>query len=340
MRKRVLSLPLFALGWALSPAPLAAAPNEIPPTQLADAASSQPPSPDEIVVIGSRLPTPADAAVPDRSYDRDAVRSFGASNVGEVVGNVSAQSRNGLGEDPIVLLNGRRISGFSEISGLPPEAVRKVDVLPEKVALGYGYGPGRRVINVVLLDNFRASTLDAWASAPTEGGRSSARATASSLRIDHSTRWSLDGTYQADTALLESERKIGTDPLESPFDLMGNIEGASAGEIDPALSSLAGHLLTIAGVPATAAARPPALADFVPTADRPNSTDQGRYRTLLPSARRATLNGTISGFVLGSLSGTLNLRAERASANQLLGLPGLTLALPASNPFSPFQAPV
>src|SRR5436305_2763706 len=106
MRKRVLSLPLFAWLSAFSTAGIAAAPAQGPQVELTDAHASDTQSRDEIVIIGVR--TPAEAAVPEKSYDRDAVRSFGAGNVAEVVSNVSAQSRNGVGEDPIVLLNGRR----------------------------------------------------------------------------------------------------------------------------------------------------------------------------------------------------------------------------------------
>jgi len=332
--------PLLALAGALTPAALRAAPAPAPlpgEAQPLDGQAGE--SAGEIVVIGIRRPAPADLIPPEKRYSQDEVRSFGAGNVAEVVDAVSARSRNGLGEAAIVLLNGRRISGFGEINGLPPEAVKSVDVLPEKVALAYGYGPGRRVINVVLLDRFAATTLDASASAATEGGRASGRAATGTVRISGTTRWSLDGSYQRETMLLESERAIRADPVEAPYDIVGNLFGMS-GEIDPRLSLLAGSPVSVAAVPASASARIPALQDFLGSAGRLNVTAQAPYRSLLPRAEKASLNGTVSGFVLGTLSGTLNLRADRTEADERLGLPGAVLVLPAGNPFSPFQSPV
>ena len=60
---------------------------------------------------------------------------------------------------PVVLLNGQRIAGFGEIRELPPEAIERVDILPEETALNYGYRADQRVINIVLKENFRAVTV-------------------------------------------------------------------------------------------------------------------------------------------------------------------------------------
>ena len=48
--------------------------------------------------------------------------------------------------------------------------------------------------------------------------------------------------------------------------------------------ALAGQLVTVAGVPASAANGAPALAAFLPGANSPNFTDLGRYRTLIPES--------------------------------------------------------
>ena len=43
------------------------------------------------------------------------------------------------------LLNGQRTSGYQDIGSLPPEAIDKVEVLPEPAALKFGYPPSRRI---------------------------------------------------------------------------------------------------------------------------------------------------------------------------------------------------
>src|SRR3546814_18889125 len=72
---------------------------------------------------------------------------------------------------PVILLNGKRISSFSEIQDIPSEAVARVDILPEQVALSYGYAPTQKVVNIVLRQRFRAETADLRAGATTQGGR-------------------------------------------------------------------------------------------------------------------------------------------------------------------------
>ena len=39
----------------------------------------------------------------------------------------------------MLLVNGRRISGFRELRDIPTEANERVEILPEEVALKYGY---------------------------------------------------------------------------------------------------------------------------------------------------------------------------------------------------------
>ena len=62
------------------------------------------------------------------------------------------------GAQPLVLLNGRRVSSYRELRDIPIEAIQRVDILPEEVALKYGYRADQRVVNVVLKSNFRSTT--------------------------------------------------------------------------------------------------------------------------------------------------------------------------------------
>ena len=151
-------------------------------------------------------------------------------------------------------------------------------------------------------------------------------------------RFNAEVRYQRSGALLESERDLIQSAPSTPFDLAGNV-GASpfvpGAEIDPALSAAAGTPVTVAAVPASAATGAPALADFVPGANRPNVTDLGRFRTLLPQTDSLTLNATLNRTLLG-VSATFNARVGTTSSESRLGLPSLTLILPGANPYSPF----
>ncbi|MFK5143505.1 hypothetical protein ACI4A9_28795, partial [Klebsiella pneumoniae] len=71
---------------------------------------------------------------------------------------------------PVILLNGMRISSFREMRGLPPEAIRRVEVLPEQVALKYGYRPDQRVVNFILKDKFRSIDTETSLNLPARGG--------------------------------------------------------------------------------------------------------------------------------------------------------------------------
>jgi hypothetical protein len=108
----------------------------------------------------------------------------------------------------VVLLNGRRISSFAEIRDIPPEAIERVDIFPEEVALKYGYRADQRVVNFVLRRRFRAVTTEASALAATEGGRETYNSQFDLLRIQNGGRVNIDVQYQHATPLLESQRDI------------------------------------------------------------------------------------------------------------------------------------
>ncbi|MBL7373368.1 hypothetical protein INQ23_29050, partial [Escherichia coli] len=72
-------------------------------------------------------------------------------------------------EQPVILISGRR-SSMNEVRDLPTEAIDRIDILPEEVALQYGYGPTQKVINFVLRNRFRAVTTVLEGQMPTAGG--------------------------------------------------------------------------------------------------------------------------------------------------------------------------
>ncbi len=346
-----------ALLAACAPAAILAqtAADPAPPVQPVDPAPAQPAAqPDEeelldeygdeeeaIVITGERErgAVPGDIP-PEIQLDSRDIRALGASNLSELLEALAPQVQSGRGRGdgpPVVLLNGKRISGISEIRNLPPEAVERVDILPEEVALKYGYRADQRVVNFVLRRRFRTITVETEAGLATDGGRPSYEGEVSILRIDREGRWNVDAEYERETALLESERNL-IPRSTSNFGETGNIGSAIPGaEVDPALSAMLGEPVTLAAVPASALTGAPALGDFTADVDE---LDERRFRTLLGSSEEFSLNGTYSSTIFGNVSATANARFDQATSTSLLGLPAAEFDIPASSPFSPFVTDV
>ncbi len=366
MRFKFLSALLLA-GTSLTPAHAQATPPPAaPPATPAPPARPQPeppaaeaPARDEasapgvtstndhdITVTGVRLRGEAEGNIrPEVRLDENAVRSYGAATIGELVDALAPQTRSGRGRQsgqPVILLNGQRIANFGEIRELPPEAIERVDILPEEAALNYGYRPDQRVINIILKENFRSVTIAGGITLATAGGQTSYDGNANILRISRTSRWSIDGRYTTGDSLQESERDIIQSAPALPYDLTGNVGSFPynpATQVDPALSALVGQPVTVAGVPVSAATGAPTLASFVPGANNPNVTDLGRYRTLIPENEVFNINGTYSRR-FGRVGATVNLRYNRNTSESRLGLPSLALQLPDTNPYSPFSQDV
>lgn len=332
----------FAL--LLAAVPYAAAAQQKGPDQQGKAGRTTPATAqgeedegDDIVVQGARnLPGAVIGNVePENQLGPAEIRSFGVNSVAELLAALAPQTRSGRGDGaPVVLVNGRRVSGFSEIRDLPTEAILRVDILPEEVALKHGYSADQRVVNFVLRPRFRAITAELEAQVATDGGRAGPNAEVDLLRINRQGRISLHLGYSENSALTESER--GVVSAASPFAIGGNVAGLGGQEIDPALSALAGTPATIAGVPALAASGVPTLADFAETAGRANNTDPAPFRTLLPATHNFDANLVYSRTVFSNVGATVNARLSTSDSQAQLGLASAALVLPQGNPFSPF----
>ena len=337
-RRLLGSVSLLAGMCAGLPLPALAAPpaaHPAPPPADTGAEEDQ-----EIVVKGQRLPGAVVGDIPaELQYSPADIRAYGVSSVSDLLDELAPQIRSDRGrggEAPAVLLNGRRISSFSEIRDIPTEAILRVDILPEEVALKYGYSADQRVVNIVLRRRFRAITSEGDGSTTTKGGGDSGTGDLDLLRIHGDSRFNLDVKYQATDSLTESQRGIMSAATGRPFDLTGNITGIGGAEIDPALSDAAGQSVTIAGVPASAASGAPSLADFVPTANHPNVTDVSPYRTLTPLTHDFKLNSVFAHPISRRVTATINGTFEISNSETLHGLPGASLLVPSTDPFSPF----
>lgn len=129
-----------------------------PPSTTASA-TAQPDTGDEDIVVTGKPPRGSvigDIPPVNVLSSRD-VKSTGATSLDELLDAIAPDigvARGAGAARPLVLLNGRRVSSYRELRDIPIEAVSRVDILPEEVALKYGYSPDQKVVNVVLQKRF------------------------------------------------------------------------------------------------------------------------------------------------------------------------------------------
>lgn len=293
-----------------------------------------PGTPQDIVVTGQRL---FGDVVPERNLDQDAIESYGVSTVDDLIGEVQAEL--GEGEDPVILVNGERVDSLQDIGAYPVEILRNLQVLPRGSAVRVGGRTGQRVISLTLKRNMRAVTLTAAPKIATDGDWHAGRGEALFTFLHGVTRANIGFRVRDESSLLESERGIIQPEQNLPFAIEGNIVGFpnTAGEIDPVLSALAGHVVTVARVPGSAN---PTLADFASGSDQENSTNLGQFRTLRPNTRNYDFNGTFNTRLAPWLSSNVTLHLNRNTSDSLRGLPSASFILPVTNKFSPFSRDV
>jgi hypothetical protein len=207
----------------------AAPPQTAPQTPPASAPAASAPvvAGDDVVDLGTVEATGARARgsvnsdiPPDVTLTAEQIQAYGASDIAELLTYLEPLTRSSRGRadgQPVLLVNGRRISGFQEIQGIPTEAIERTEILPEEVALEYGYRADQRVVNFVLKSNFRSLVGQLSGRAPTQGGRTVGEIEGNVLNIAGPTRWSMDAEYERSTPLYESERDIDRDPAAGEF---------------------------------------------------------------------------------------------------------------------------
>ncbi len=222
----VLMLPLLALAAGPAVEVPASADTGAPATPPPPAAG-QTPQAGDIVVYGDQLRIAGQVQAPQppiTTMDEAEVASLGATSIADLLAAIAPQTNSGRGRGgsgsfagmPIILVNGLRISSFRELRDYPPEAIRRVEILPEEVALRYGYSPDSRVVNFILKDNFFTRYGELEYSQPDRGGDGTVQGQAGLLRIKGA-RWT-SLTLKADhtSPLTEAERGVvqasGTTP--------------------------------------------------------------------------------------------------------------------------------
>uniref|UniRef100_UPI0035C99CFF TonB-dependent receptor n=1 Tax=uncultured Sphingomonas sp. TaxID=158754 RepID=UPI0035C99CFF len=217
---------LLTLALAATPALAMAQQATAPKATAAKAAKKPAPAPvaddseegPDIVVQGQKQPGSVIGDIPpEQTLGQADIRSYGVGSITELLDELAPQIRSdrGSGGTPVVLLDGHRISGFSEIRDLPTEAISRVEILPEEVALKYGYPADQKVVNIVLRRRFRAATVELSDKLATEGGRNAPQAELDLLKIANKGRVNLHLEYQPVDALTENERGIAPTTREA-----------------------------------------------------------------------------------------------------------------------------
>ncbi len=167
-----------------------------------------------IVVIGSHLKIPGSVDAPQPpidTLDEEDIASYGATSISDLLADIAPETGSGRGRGsggPVILVNGQRIASFRELRDYPPEAIRRVEILPEEVALRYGYAPDQRVVNFILKDHFHSRTAEAEATEPDRGGTATEKGQLGLLRIDRNQRLNITAKADHTSALTEAERGV------------------------------------------------------------------------------------------------------------------------------------
>jgi TonB dependent receptor len=147
--------------------------------------------------------------------------SYGADSLSDLVDALRPLTRSSRSDQMAVVLINGRLAGQTEFDNLPREAIERVEVLPESVALQYGFSENQRVLNFVLREHYSAVPARATESGATEGGGEALAADASIVRLDDEARFTLLAGYKDNAWLRESDRGIDV-PDNSYYTLMPN----------------------------------------------------------------------------------------------------------------------
>ncbi|WP_338447313.1 hypothetical protein V5F89_05905 [Pelagerythrobacter marensis] len=282
----------------------------------------------DIVVTAPRYGEAVVAA--ETEIAEDEIAAQGAASISELLERLSPLI-DPSGEEPVILVNGEDVGFDRSILAYPPEALQRLGVLEPGAAARYGHPAGKRVINLVLKKQFARRTVDLAARAPTRGGRHGGDLSIGQVAISGPTRWNVQGRVSFDSALRESARDVRREAV----DLAGYVAALDGGEIDPALSAVAGRIVTVAPLPGAFAGSRPALADFARPRDPASVVDAARFANLLPAQRNASLNLGI-GRRIGAFNAAVNLTASASESVDHRGLPVVSAILPADSRWSPF----
>ena len=195
---------------------------------------------DEIVVEAAAPGAVIGDIPPENQLKPAQIAAYGDSTINDLLNDIAQQTQSDQGRGntaPIILVNGKRVSGVNEVGDLPTESILRVDILPEEVALRYGYGAQQKVVNIILRRRFRAKLFDLNGSESTEGGGESDMADANYSRIHDNDRVNVVARVRTQESILESDRGVSSTAgtVRDPTGVIGNDSGART--LEPATNT-------------------------------------------------------------------------------------------------------
>lgn len=203
---------LAIAAFTATPALAQVEPAQAPPTAQDPGGDFEESDGGEIVVTAERLRGQVDTDVPPvLELEEEEIASYGAGSIEELLELLAPQTGSGRGRGdgrPVFLINGQRVGGFREFRRYPPEAIQKVEVLPEEVALQFGYPADQRVINFILKENYSSREVEGEYGQPEQGGTSNGEIELSQLSIAGNRRMNIGLELGSNSMLTEAERDI------------------------------------------------------------------------------------------------------------------------------------
>lgn len=191
-------------------APVATAPSGQPQPEPETEFGS---GPGEIVVSAARRRGQLDVEqAPLLELNEQDIAAEGVTSIAELIAQITNQTGSsrgrGGGGQPVILINGIRVGSFREFSNYPPEALDRVEVFPEEVAQRFGFPPDRRVVNLILKENYNSTEVELEFEGPDRGGSYTREQELGYLTIANGARINANLTLQDTSMLTEDERDI------------------------------------------------------------------------------------------------------------------------------------
>jgi hypothetical protein len=172
-----------------------------------DSPGSAPQTPMEITITAPRGSATGGTA-PLLEISPSELDAYDADSLSDLVDALRPLTRSSRSDNnPVVLINGH-LAGQTEFDNLPREAIERVEVLPETVALQYGFSENQRVLNVVLKEHYSAVPLRVMESGATEGGGQALTVDGAGVNLNSDARITLLGSYKDSAWLRDNERNI------------------------------------------------------------------------------------------------------------------------------------
>jgi len=218
-----------------------AQPAQNPVSSAAQPARATGESDEEEIVVKGKAPRGSvigDIAPETVLRSRD-VRATGAVSFDELLEAIAPDIgvARGAGARPLVLLNGHRVSSYRELRDIPIEAISRVDILPEEVALKYGSAPNQKVVNVVLQNHFAENVAEVAGNTASHDGFAGGGGDLTHVQLNANQRTNANLHVGSDNILRGSQRSL----LEQQYESTGT---GATGLLLPPEVGLRGTLTT------------------------------------------------------------------------------------------------